>query len=72
MDEGVLLSEEWALIWNPKKGFSMLVPEEGDESGGMPKEGLALLKIFSMLRDSDFVNGLAQAALDDLAKQEPE
>lgn len=72
MDKGVLLAEEWALIWNPKKGFSMLVPEKGDESGDMPRQGLALLKIFSMLKDDEFVSELAQAALDDLPKQEPE
>lgn len=72
MDKGVLLAEEWALIWNPEKGFSMLVPQEGDESGDMPKQGLALLKIFSMLKDEEFVGELAQAALDDLARREPE
>jgi len=45
MEKSFLLAEEWALIWNLKKGFSMLVPEEGDESGYMPVRGMALVKI---------------------------
>jgi hypothetical protein len=44
MENSFLLGEEWELIWNPKKGFSMLVPEEGDESGDMPVQGMALVK----------------------------
>lgn len=72
MGKTEVLADEWALIWNPKKGFSLLAADEGDESGNIPMQGLALLKIFSMLKDEEFVNELAQAALADLPKQEPE
>lgn len=71
MDKHDVLADEWAVIWSPKKGYSLLVPQVEDESTPLPMQGLALFKIFAMLEDQEFVNEMAQAALEDMGKNEP-
>lgn len=72
MGKTEVLADEWAIVWNPKKGFSMLVPEEEWESSDTPAEGLALLKIFTTMKNPDFVKELAQAGREEQLKPERE